>query len=434
MLSDTHPGLVDIPVLLGDRVFTDLSVNLQQYKQSRVVLVADENTFQACGQLVTDAVKDAGLVLEKLIFPGQPCLKADESSLVQVLQALDGQEHLLLAVGSGTITDIVRYVAFQTRLPFISIPTAASVDAYTSFTAAINLKLVKHSILTIPPRAVYAHLPTLSAAPSRLTASGFSDMIAKYTALADWKLAHLLVGDAYNDVVAAQARMAVLGCSRNGGTVRTGDPAGIAVLIDGLMISGRCMLTEKSSRPAAGAEHSLAHFWEIYHQRNRLPESLHGEKTGVGSVLIARLYEELRRLSPQEAARRLAHFNPPDLQAEAVGLETAFGPIAQRLIASRPSFLGAMRYKIESIKTNLIAHWDEVQAAAATVPTAAEITTLLESAGSASMPDQIHIQGRAVTLALANAMYIRDRFTILELNRMLDLVPINDWSLHKKPD
>ena len=123
-------------------------------------------------------------------------LSADETSIDRVLGALDNRADTLIAVGSGTITDIVRYTAFQTQRAFISVPTAASVDAYTSFTTSITLGGVKHSLLAQPARCVYVQVPTLAAAPPLLTASGFSDMLAKYTALADWKLAHLLNDDA----------------------------------------------------------------------------------------------------------------------------------------------------------------------------------------------------------------------------------------------
>jgi glycerol-1-phosphate dehydrogenase [NAD(P)+] len=413
--------LVDVPVRMDENVFTDLTADLRCQEPARVLLVADENTYQACGKQVEDAINEASLPIKRIIFPGQPLVTADETSIVQVLQALGGQAYTLAAVGSGTITDVVRYVAYQTRLPFVSIPTATSVDAYTSYNAAITLQHVKYSIPTKTAQAIYAHLPTLCAAPRRLTASGFGDMVAKYTALADWKLAHILTGDLYHDFVAQQAWEAVMACVQQAEAIGWAEPQGIATLFKGLSISGRCMATLKSSRPAAGAEHSLAHFWEINHQLHHLPESLHGEKTGVASTIVARLYEQIHRLSAQEAALKLEHFNLPDPQVEATRLRTILGPTAEFLIAKLPSFLGKMREKFPQVKANLLVHWDRVQAIASTVPTQEEIVTILETAGALSEPAQIHVQTQEVELALENAMYVRDRLTILELNRMLGL-------------
>lgn len=421
-VKETPEGLVDVHVFQSDQVFADLATHLGGIEPGRVLLVADENTFHACGQMVEDAIREAGLPLKKCIFPGKDWLAADETSITRVLQGLDGQEHLLAAVGSGTVTDIVRYVAYQTRLPFISIPTAASVDAYTSFTAAITLGQVKYSIPARPARTVYAHLPTLRAAPQRLTASGFSDMVAKYTALADWRLAHLIAGDSFNEVVAQHAMQAARSCSQAAEAVRAAALHGIGALVDSLMVSGRCMVTVKSSRPAAGAEHSLSHFWEIHHQLHHLPEALHGEKTGVGSVLVSGLYAALRSLSAQEAARRLGKFYLPDQQVEADRLMAALGPAAQPVLAARPSFLGWTGGRLEQIKSNLLANWGQVQVIAATVPGPQEITAWLETAGAFSRPDQINLQAEEIQAALELGMYVRDRLTILEINRMLSLV------------
>ena len=424
MPTNTVSKLVDVPVRMGDHVFFDLTVDLQGQEPARVLLVADENTYQACGQQVETAINEAGLPVNKIILPCEPLVTADETHIVQVLHALGGQDYTLAAVGSGTITDIVRYVAYQTRLPFILIPTASSVDAYTSFNAAMTLRQVKYSIPAKTAQIVYAHLPTLCAAPHRLTASGFGDMVAKFTALADWKLAHILSGDPYDVHVAQQAWEAVHACILQAKAIHLAEPHGIATLFDGLAVSGRCMVTLKSSRPAAGAEHSLAHFWEIYHQLNHLAESLHGEKTGVASVIVARLYEKLRCLSLQEAAQRLENFRLPDPQLEANRLRNILGPVAELMIANRPSFLGEMREKIPRVKAILLAHWDIIQDIASKVPSPEEITSLLETAGAVCDPGKIHIPVTEVEHALENAMYIRNRFTILELSQMLRLFPI----------
>ena len=56
--------------------------------------------------------------------------------------------------------------------------------------------------------------------------------------------------------------------------------------MESLRLSGDCMVNVKSSRPAAGSEHSLAHFGEIKHRLDPLPEALHGEKTGLASLIF----------------------------------------------------------------------------------------------------------------------------------------------------
>ncbi len=412
--------LPDIPLIIGAPVFPRAAAELLRIEPRRGLLVSDANTQAACGSQLAAALSAVGYPYQQVILEGSPRVHPDETSIARVLKALDGQERLLIAVGSGAITDIVRFVAYQTRLPFVSFPTALSVDAYTSFTAAISIGQVKYSILAKTPLAVYADLPTLAAAPHAMTASGFSDMLAKFTALADWRLAHLLLEDAYDDEVALAARQAADACAGQASGIATADPLALQALMQGLAISGRCMVAMRSSRPAAGAEHSLAHFWEMTHEVQGLPESLHGAKTGVAAVIIAQLYARLGRLARPEATRRLHSLRPVEREQECAAIRAAYGSIADQVIANRTSFLGVTGERVRSIQERLLQNWDEVLAIAQTVPSPAEIHSLLVQAGSCSAADQIHVSPEEVQRALRCAMYTRDRFTILELAYLLE--------------
>jgi glycerol-1-phosphate dehydrogenase [NAD(P)+] len=409
-----------------EHVFAALASDLLARGQRTVLLIADENTYPACGELVNAALHAAGLEVSRIILArvfssGQPWVIPDESSIAEVLRALNGREMALVAVGSGTLTDITRFVAFQTRLPFYSVPTAPSVDAYTSYTAAITIREVKYSFATKTAGGVYVSLPVLCAAPRRMIAAGFGDMVAKYTALADWKLANLLIDETLDESALCQAEAALQACIPQAEALRTAEPAGIAVLMESLLVSGSCMVQVRSSRPAAGAEHSLAHYWEIQHQLNHRPESLHGEKTGAASVIIAGLYERLRQMTRQEAQRRLDRFIWPGPEQEISRIHSAYGPVADQVIGSKASFLGPFGQKIDQVRERLLSHWDDVQTIAAQVPGAEQICMLLQNAGAVCQPDQIHVSEDEVHQAIQSAMYVRDRLTILEISHLLKL-------------
>ena len=91
----------------------------------------------------------------------------------------------MIAVGSGTIHDITRYHAYERKIPFFSVPTAASVDGYVSTVAAMTWHGFKKSFTAVSPVVVIADTDIFSKAPMRLTASGVADLLGKYTALAD---------------------------------------------------------------------------------------------------------------------------------------------------------------------------------------------------------------------------------------------------------
>ena len=96
---------------------------------------------------------------------------------------------------SSTIHDISRYIAHNYKVPFISVPTAASGDGFVTTVAAMTLDGVKKTVPSVAPICVYADTDIFSKAPQRLTAAGISDLMAKYICLADWKIASLLTGE-----------------------------------------------------------------------------------------------------------------------------------------------------------------------------------------------------------------------------------------------
>ncbi len=65
---------------------------------------------------------------------------ANEETLVELMLATSPETTLLIAAGSGTIHDIVRFVGHKMDIPFISVPTAASVDGFTSKGAPLILR------------------------------------------------------------------------------------------------------------------------------------------------------------------------------------------------------------------------------------------------------------------------------------------------------
>ena len=102
---------------------------------------------------------------------------------------------LLLAVGSGTITDLVRYAAANIlKIPFVSIPTGPSMDGYASTVSAMTFNGFKITKPARPPLAIYGDLAVLAKAPQRLISAGAADLLGKYTALSDWILARELEG------------------------------------------------------------------------------------------------------------------------------------------------------------------------------------------------------------------------------------------------
>ncbi|GIQ62976.1 hypothetical protein PACILC2_15440 [Paenibacillus cisolokensis] len=165
-----------------------------------IALVADSNTYEAAGKRVEQSLKDAGI--DSRLVLAQPNavgdVVADEQTIIQVLLEIDTEKtDLILVAGAGTLHDISRFIAFKTNKPFLSVPTAPSVDGFNSKGAPIIVRGEKITIPASSPVAIFAELDVLVQAPSRMVAAGFGDMLGKFTSLFDWTYGYRTAGERY---------------------------------------------------------------------------------------------------------------------------------------------------------------------------------------------------------------------------------------------
>ena len=154
------------------------------------LVICDTNTYAATEELMEDIYDRC----QVLVLDAEG-LQADRHAIKIVENNMEEDIDLILAVGAGTIHDISRYIAHNYKVPFISVPTAASGDGFVTTVAAMTLDGVKKTVPSVAPICVYADTDIFSKAPKRLTAAGISDLMAKYICLADWKIANLVTGE-----------------------------------------------------------------------------------------------------------------------------------------------------------------------------------------------------------------------------------------------
>nr|WP_246427962.1 sn-glycerol-1-phosphate dehydrogenase [Paenibacillus phyllosphaerae] len=259
-----------------------------------VGLVVDEKTWEAAGAALAAKLTEAAIAYTLCTIQpdAQGDVIADERSVVQVMLETPLKAQAILAVGSGTIHDIVRFVCFQRGCDFISVPTAASVDGFTSVGAPLIISGVKQTVPAVGPVAVFADTDVLVQAPQKMTAAGFADMLGKFTSLADWKFSAEQAGEPFCPLAYELTERALLGCVEAVDEIATGSPRGVEVLMEGLLLSGWSMLLIGHSRPASGGEHHLSHHWEMAYISEGRRQLLHGAKVGVASALLAGIYRE----------------------------------------------------------------------------------------------------------------------------------------------
>ena len=325
------------PIYVGDNAIAELLAYCDQQDLDEFVLVADTNTYAALGKLVDEALRQRYEVTT-IVLTGDE-IKADEKFLMKTLVQAPVKPQTFIAVGSGTITDITRFVSYRTRNPFISMPTAPSVDGFTSIGAPLVLDGVKQTLISQAPMAVFADLPTLTAAPKRLIAAGYGDMLGKMTSLADWKLGYLLWDEPYDEDIAVRSKNALDTCIALAADIGKGDAEGIRDLMQGLIESGLCMLDFGASRPASGAEHHCSHYWEMMLLQAKRPALLHGAKVGFATAYVAGLYDILRESQRGELQARIEFAKLKSRDVECDRIRAAYGPTSDSVIEAQSDFL-----------------------------------------------------------------------------------------------
>lgn len=375
---------------------------IEKKNYKKPVMICDENTYEAAGKAVEKLL--SGLDIICLDPKG---LHADERAVALVAEKL-GESDVLVAVGSGTVHDATRYTAYERGIPFLSVPTAASVDGFVSTVAAMTWHGCKKTMTAVAPEAVFADTDIFSKAPLRLSASGFGDLLGKYTALADWKTGHLLNGEYFCDTICEMEADAVRIVSENLDGIRAGDVYACEQLMYGLILSGLAMQMIGNSRPASGAEHHLSHLWEM-EAINSHVDAYHGEKVGVGLKTAAEIYHRFADYLESEEytlsgysgieTELLKYFSDPIVHKE-IEEENAVDPLAD----VDKAILSEKKQELAKILRE--------------IPSAKEIGTLLKKAGAPAEMTDIGLAEELIPLSAKLSPYVRRRLTCMRLIKL----------------
>jgi glycerol-1-phosphate dehydrogenase [NAD(P)+] len=360
-------------------------------------VVSDENTYDVLGRRVERALGAAtSVVLERP--------HADEATADRLLERSRGAD-ALIAVGSGTLNDLCKYVAHRTGRPSMVFGTAPSMNGYATSTASISRNGYKHSLAAIAPRGMFLDLKVLAAAPVRMIRAGLGDVLCRSTAQIDWLLSHLLLGTPYaEDPFAIQAADERLMLARAGGLAR-GDPEAILALVRLLVLSGLGMLLVGSSHPGSMGEHGISHYIDMHLHPH--PGSLHGEQVGVASLTMARLQAEV-----------LSHEEPPWVVAQGLdekAMRRRYGPVADDCLAvMRAKALDGEQAR--ALNARLEARWPELRRRLQAIAIAREsLERALRAAGAATSPTDLGIPPAFYREAVLHAREVRERYGMLDL-------------------
>lgn len=246
-------------------------------------IVTGSRTYEVAGHRVIELLKDSGIDASHCLVSSHTMKDVDEVE-ARILKA---KPQVVLGVGGGTKIDVAKLSAANQNVPFISVPTTASHDGIASPLASIKGSKKPYSVMAQAPMAIIADTSVIVQALHRSAASGCGDVIAKFTAVRDWHLAHKVTNEYYGEYAASLALMSAKLVAKSAEIIRPGNEKGTRILLEALISCGVAMSIAGSSRPSSGSEHLFSHALDMV----LLKPALHGEQVGVGSVMMAFLHK-----------------------------------------------------------------------------------------------------------------------------------------------
>ncbi len=297
----------------------------------RLWVLSDTNTEAAAGARFKSVVRAARVVSR--VLQGTPRVRPTEELAQELAREVGGASvDLIVAVGSGVISDLGKRVSLLSGVPNWCVATAPSVDAYGSATAAIDVSGYHGAVPCRVSEVIVADLDVIGRAPRVMFQAGLGDLLAKFIAHMDWNLAAVMTGEAYCSLAAdtaLESARAALDAARR----LDDEPAeATRTLMDAGLSSSFAMQATAGSRPAASAEHTLAHFWETAHSSGREDLDLHGILVGTASRIVLPLYESFyKRLEgfTPDVPRRLASYDAEPSWRE--GLANGLRPFLSKI-------------------------------------------------------------------------------------------------------
>ena len=389
----------------------------QFFPGRKALILADIHTWPALGEKVYGLFLEAGIPVDKHII-----MEEEFHAEWKYVELVDGlldaaPDSVLVSVGSGVINDLCKLSSHHHNQSYLTLPTAASVDGYSSFGASITFEGAKQTFSCPAPVAIVADIDVIAAAPAHMTAAGYADLAAKVPAGAEWMVADF-VGKAplHHDAwhVLQDDLDSFLA---NPDAVAAGDPDAIADVFEGLTLSGVAMQAARSSRPASCCDHLFSHILDMTEHRYKGKLQSHGFQVAIGTLTMCAVFDELFKQDlsaldvdacvkawptlEQEQERALELFK--DFPAPKLGCDE---------ITKKYDGPDVVREQLTKLK----AEWPSLKKRLqGQVYSFAKMQDLMRRAGAPSDPSEIGLSREQLHEMFAKVQLMRFRFNVLDL-------------------
>ena len=430
---------------MGQGVYTQASKLFAQYFPGRkAVIVADINTWPVLGQKVYENFAASGIPTDKYIIEKEEFHadwkyvemtdlivegRYDEAKALEnkadyedtdpskLIREASVEFNVLVSVGSGVINDLCKLASHHHAQSYVCVPTAASVDGYSSFGASITYLSAKQTFNCPAPVAIVADIDVIAAAPKAMTAAGYADLAAKIPAGGEWMIADFVGSELIQDDAWHILQDYIDDFLANPDAVAAGDPQAIADLFEGLTLSGFAMQAARSSRPASCCDHLFSHFLDMSGHRFNGKLQSHGFQVAIGTLTMCAAFDQLFKLDLTQLDVEACLEAWPSLEQEQERALNLFdGTAAPKLGYESITSKYENKEKVREDLNRLVAEWPEFKAKLqGQVYSFAKMQDMFRRAGAPYETEHIGVTREQIRDMVPIVQLMRYRYNLLDL-------------------
>lgn len=278
MINPTHR--ISIPSILnvGKNNLNDIGEILLKHDFKNIAFFIDQFIYDFYGKTLETSIKSSGI--ENLQLYHYDDINIE--NIVKTAFNLTSNTDVILGMGGGKVLDCAKYIGFLKNIPFVSIPTSASNDGFSSSTCSLIVEGKRTSVPARIPYGVIVDIEIIKSAPEKFILSGVGDLVSKITAIYDWQYEASKGVSSLDDVAVLIAKKSVNSFVRTDFcTIK--DYVFLKELIDSLVMNGISTEIAGSTSPISGSEHLISHALDKILEKPQL----HGIQVGMGTYIMA---------------------------------------------------------------------------------------------------------------------------------------------------
>ncbi|MDK1020363.1 MAG: iron-containing alcohol dehydrogenase [Candidatus Hydrogenedentes bacterium] len=404
---------------IGADAHEELAVFARRACGKNCLVISDTNTRRAGGDEVVQALSSAGKNVRESVFQSENLDATVE--LADEVKGLASSSDFLVAVGSGTLSDLAKYAGDALNRPVLLYATAASMNGYTSGVVALEVRGLKRTIPCAPATGVFANPEHAATAPQPMVAAGVGDFLSKCSSTTDWRASNILLDEPFEP----KAREFTEGIQEQvierASAIGRSEPEAVALVLEALLLSGFSMVIAGSSAPASGGEHLISHYIDMKSALYDLPHDLHGAQVGVATVYCLGLWESILALEPAEIdIDALVAQRPSEVQVKE-WIDEDWGPVAAEVQAQwdkKKMDPKGLQAHLETFVSSLPRMRDELPEDLLPAPV---VKKALQASGGPVTPEELNAPIAEYRNGQRRGRYIRSRFTVLDLAQDLGI-------------